>query len=233
MFSACGTGNKDNEKKTDSTSVKKEVKVEKQKSELEKELIADGLIDIHQLDTTIKVELKYATTDNFTKCNLYGDLDKAYLQKDAAEKLVSAEKYLNEQEPGYRLIIFDAARPLKIQKKMWDTLNMPFMEKIKYISSPKQGGSHNYGVAVDLSIIDNKGKELDMGTSFDFFGELASPQSETKMLNEGKLTRQQIENRKLLRSIMSKAGFSGIPFEWWHFITCSLKSAKSKYKLIE
>ena len=202
-------------------------------SALEKKYIAAGLIDIHQLDTSIKVNLKYATTDNFIKCNVYGNLDKAYFQKEVAEKLVNAQKYLKEKNKGYSLIIFDATRPLSIQKIMWDTLKMQPFEKIKYLSDPKTGGLHNYGLAVDISILNKKGKELDMGTPFDFMGELASPQCETKMLASGKLTQEQIDNRKLLRYIMNKAGFYAIPYEWWHFNLCTIQTAKNNYKVIE
>jgi len=233
LLSSCGGRNsKPIENRKDLISAKK-IKAEKKISALEKKYIAAELIDIHQLDTNIKVDLKYATASNFIKCNVYGDLDKAYLQKDVAEKLANAQKYLDEKKQGYRLIIFDAARPLSVQQKMWDTLKMPPSEKIKYLSNPKTGGLHNYGVAVDISILNEKGKELDMGTPFDFMGELASPKCETAMLNAGKLTQQQIDNRKLLRSVMNKAGFYAIPYEWWHFNACTLQTAKSKYKVIE
>ena len=116
---------------------------------------------------------------------------------------------------------------------MWDTLKMQPFEKIKYLSDPKTGGLHNYGLAVDISILNKKGKELDMGTPFDFMGELASPQCETKMLASGKLTQEQIDNRKLLRYIMNKAGFYAIPYEWWHFNLCTIQTAKNNYKVIE
>ena len=138
---------------------------------------------------------------------MYGDFDKAYLQKDVAVKLVNAEKYLSKTKSGYRLIIYDAASPRSIQKKMWDTLKMPFSEKIKYLANPKTGGLHNYGAAIDLSIIDEKGEPLDMGTSYDYLGALASTKNEIKMLNENKLTQLQINNRKLLRGAMLNAGF--------------------------
>ena len=233
LFSACGRqSNKSVNGSKDSLTIKIR-KVVKPISALEKKYIAAGLIDIHQLDTSIKVNLKYATTDNFIKCNVYGILDKAYFQKEVAEKLVSAQKYLKEKNKDLSLVIFDATRPLSVQKIMWDTLKIQPSEKIKYLSDPKTGGLHNYGLAVDISILDEKGKELDMGTSFDFMGELASPQCETKMLITGKLTQQQIDNRKLLRSVMTKAGFYAIPYEWWHFNLCTIQTAKNKYKVIE
>lgn len=234
LFFASCSGNKDKpvSEKKDSLNQPK-IEVVKPMSELEKNCIAAGLVDINNLDTLIEVELKYSTKDNFMGYDMYGDFNKAYLQKDVAEKLVNAEKYLSKTKSGYRLIIYDAARPRSIQKKMWDTLKMPFSEKIKYLANPKTGGLHNYGAAVDISIVDEKGEPLDMGTSYDFLGVLASTKNEMKMLNENKLTQLQINNRKLLRGAMLNAGFYPIESEWWHFNSCSLKKATVKYKIIE
>jgi len=234
ILSACSGKNKKSINLSKDTVFVKHRSVAKPMSALERKYIDAGLVDVHQFDTSIRVLLKYATSDNFVKCNVYGSLEKAYTQKDVAEMLAKAQKYLNEKKQGYHLIIFDATRPMSVQKKMWDTLKMPAYEKIKYLSNPAYGGGlHNYGVAVDLSIVDDKEKELDMGTPFDFMGELASPQCEAKMLSTRKLTQQQIDNRKLLRSIMNKAGFYAIPYEWWHFNLCAIQTAQSKYKVIE
>ena len=206
---------------------------QKKLSEYEKAFIAAGLVDIQTLSTDIKVDLKYSSKDNLFGFDAYQDLEKAYLQKDVAEKLIKAEEYLNKLLPGAKLIIYDAARPRRVQQIIWDSLKMPVSEKIKYASNPKIGGLHNFGAAVDLNIIDKNGKELDMGTPFDFMGELAQPQAENKMLKEGKLTKQQIDNRKLLRKIMRKAGFFNIQTEWWHFNSCTREQAFRKYKIIE
>jgi D-alanyl-D-alanine dipeptidase len=207
--------------------------VRKPLSAIELTCIHAGLIDIHTLDTTIAVELKYASIDNFMHGNMYGDFKKAYLQKDVAEKLVHAQKYLNELKEHYRLIIYDAVRPRSVQQKMWDTLKIPFNEKIKFLSNPKLGSLHNFGAAVDISILDDKHQALDMGTPFDYEGELAYPESEAKLLKEGMLSEKQIDNRKLLRKVMYKAGFYNIETEWWHFNACTLEQAMKKYKIIE
>jgi D-alanyl-D-alanine dipeptidase len=164
---------------------------------------------------------------------MYGNFNKAYLQKDVAVKLVQAQRYLNELKLGYRLIIYDAVRPRSVQQKMWDTLKVPFNEKIKFLSNPALGSLHNFGAAVDISILDEKHHALDMGTPFDYEGELAYPESETKLLKEGKLTSEQVDNRKLLRMVMNKAGFFNIETEWWHFNSCTLEKAIEKYKIIE
>jgi D-alanyl-D-alanine dipeptidase len=164
---------------------------------------------------------------------VYGDLENAYLQKDVAEKLVLAQLFLKSKFPYYSLIIYDAVRPRKVQKIMWDIIQVPKEEKTKYLSNPISGSLHNYGAAVDVSIIDERGTELDMGTKYDYFGELAYPEKEEQMIKEGKLTYKQIENRKLLRNSMEQAGFSPLETEWWHFNSCSRVAAMQKYSIIE
>lgn len=200
---------------------------------LEQRLIAAGLVNVQQIDSTIAVDLRYSTEDNFLGEDVYGDFDKCYLQPDVAEKLILAQSFLKSKIPAYRLVIFDAVRPRSIQQRMWDMLDVPIGERIKYVSNPKLGSLHNFGAAVDVSILDESGEELDMGTPFDHFGELAFPTKEKQMLEEGKLTEEQIANRKLLREVMQKAGFFNIQTEWWHFNSCYRKEAKTKYSIVE
>ncbi len=203
-------------------------------SSFEKKLIAYGLVNVQELDSSIKVELKYSTTDNFMHRDMYGDFDKAYLQKDVAEKLVKAQHYLKDSVPWYSLVVYDAVRPRIVQQWMWDSVDVPDNVRYKYLSNPKYGSLHNFGAAVDVSIInDSTGEALDMGTPFDCFCELAYPYFEKKMLANGKLSHKAYQNRLLLRYVMKKAGFSGISTEWWHFNSCSRKTARKKYPLIE
>jgi zinc D-Ala-D-Ala dipeptidase len=203
-------------------------------SDLEKKLLESGLVDVHDLDSSIKVNMKYAGTDNFFRQNVYGAFCHAYLQPDVAAKLVCAQKYLKELHPAYSLVVFDAARPMSLQRMIWDSLKMPGSEKIKYAANPRNGGSlHNYGAAVDVSILDSSGKELDMGCPFDYFGELAFPVSESKLLARGELNEHNVANRKLLRKVMLRAGFFNIQTEWWHFNSCSREKAMDLYTLIE
>ncbi|HET6992521.1 MAG TPA: M15 family metallopeptidase [Bacteroidia bacterium] len=202
-------------------------------SGLETQLCSLGLVNIHSLDSTIRVNLKYSTADNFIGIDVYGEFNQCYLQPDVAEKLVMAEKFLREKYPFYRLIVFDAVRPLSIQQKMWDTLVLPPGEKIKYLSNPKNFSLHNYGAAVDLSIIDENGIQLDMGTPFDFFGEKAHPVKEQELLAAGELTGREIANREILRDVMRKAGFFGIQTEWWHFNSCTREVAATKYQIVQ
>jgi D-alanyl-D-alanine dipeptidase len=190
-------------------------------------------VDIKDVDSSIKVDLKYSSYDNFLCTDMYGDLEKAYLQPDVAEKLKSAQQSLRKKYPYYSLIIYDAVRPRSIQAKMWDTLKLPFSVRTKYVSNPQNGSLHNFGAAVDLSIIDENGIVLDMGTPYDFFGELAYPREEERMIKEGKLSYKQLLNRKILRDVMLEAGFMDITTEWWHFNSCFRSQAISKYKIIE
>lgn len=206
--------------------------VQKEKSALEIELDSLGLVNVHEMDSTIRIDLKYSTPQNFIGIDVYGNFDQCYLQKEVAEKLVNAQKFLRQKFPYYTLIVFDAVRPLSIQQKMWDTIALPAGEKIKYLSNPKHFSLHNYGAAVDLSIVDDNGILLDMGTPFDFFGEKAHPVKEQELLASGELTQHQISNREILRSVMRKAGFFGIQTEWWHFNSCTREVAASKYQIV-
>lgn len=202
-------------------------------SELEEKLIKAGLTNISELDSTIVIDLKYATKDNFLHKNLYGNVRHGYLQRSVAEKLARAQKQLKLEFPFYSLIVFDAARPLSIQKVMWNEMQVPENQKDNYVSNPVIGSLHNYGCAVDVSIINEDGLLLDMGTPYDFFGRLAYPIAEQEMMDECKLSSRQYENRKLLRRIMINAGFTPITSEWWHFNGSSLKIAGEKYLLID
>jgi len=203
-------------------------------TELEQQIIAAGLIELSGLDTTFVVDLRYTTTNNFLEADVYGDYDALYLQPDVAEKLVAAHTLLKSKHPHYRILIFDAVRPRSVQQKMWDLLaDVPVNERIRYVSNPKNGSLHNFGAAVDVSIVDSAGNPLDMGTEFDHFGELAFPRKELEMLQQGQLTQQQIDNRMLLREVMHPSGFWVLPTEWWHFNSCSREEAYKRYTLVE
>jgi D-alanyl-D-alanine dipeptidase len=202
-------------------------------SEAESSFLKAGLQDVQLLDPSIRVNLKYASNDNFMGRNLYGNLRKAYLQPEVAAKVVRAQQLLKTRFPYYSLVIYDAVRPFHIQKMMWDSLKMPGGVKQQYLSAPDQGSLHNYGVAVDVGLVSDDGQELDMGTKFDYFGELAHTNTEDKLMEEGKLTHRQLLNRLLLRSVMSEAGITPIETEWWHFNACSRTDAANRFKMIE
>jgi zinc D-Ala-D-Ala dipeptidase len=112
-------------------------------------------------------------------------------------------------------------------------LKMPFKEKIKFLSNPKYGSNHNFGEAVDVSILDEHHHLLDMATPFDFMGEMAYSTAEERLFKEGKLTQKQYDNRKLLHKVMYSAGFFNIQTEWWHYNACTREVAAKRYKMIE
>jgi D-alanyl-D-alanine dipeptidase len=196
-------------------------------------LFTSNLVDVQSIDTSIHVELKYATPDNFMKKVLYFKLRNAYLQKDVAERLSKVQEVLLELRPGYHLLIYDAVRPVSVQQRMWDALDtISIRERGKFVSNPANKSVHNYGAAVDLTIADNFGKAIDMGAGYDDIREIAYPSLEAKFLKSGELTKEQVENRKLLRKVMQSQGFSNIKTEWWHFNACSRGAAKARYTLL-
>ncbi|HYG49330.1 MAG TPA: M15 family metallopeptidase [Flavobacteriales bacterium] len=205
---------------------------QKDTGELEKRLVANGLVNIQTVVPGIHTDLRYSTTANFMKMDLYGDLERVYVQPEIAQKLKKAQEYLQEADSSLSLLIFDCVRPLSVQKAMWDTVKMPTWKKIKFLSNPAFGSVHNYGAAVDLSLCTLDGEELDMGTAYDDTASLAYPILEAQFLKTGKLTAQQVKNRQLLRSVMYRAGFFGIQTEWWHFNAMTREVAAARYKII-
>jgi D-alanyl-D-alanine dipeptidase len=203
-------------------------------TDLEKTLIAQGLVNIEELIPSLKVELKYSTTDNFFGQDVYGDMTRAYFQPEVAEQLKKAAELLQSEYSNLTLLIYDGARPLSVQQILWDSLDKPDSIKPLYVADPKIGGLHNYGVAVDLTIYDvEAGKPLDMGTAYDFFGYEAYPDRELEMMAQGKINRAQVANREILRKVMKAAGFSGIGSEWWHFNAYSRDEAGKKFDLVK
>jgi len=189
------------------------------------------LVNIKDIDDNILVDLKYATTDNFTGIALYEGINGAYLQPDVARMLSKAHSYLKTLHPDLRLLVYDATRPLSVQWIMWNRVkDTPYH---RYVAHPNRLSLHNYGAAVDLTIADSLGQSLDMGTPFDYFGRAAGTSDEQGLIRQGILNRQQVYNRQLLRQVMHHAGFRSISGEWWHFNACSLQEAKQRYTLIE
>lgn len=194
----------------------------------------NDLVNIQELDSTILIDLKYSTTDNFMNMDMYGDLETCYLRKNPAEMLLRANEYLKETNPELNLLIYDGLRPRSIQRKLWNALDeVPETERTQYVADPEKGSIHNYGAAVDLTLAHENGSPLDMGTNYDYFGELAFPALEDSLLSIGVLTKAQIQNRKILRSVMTRAGFSTISSEWWHFNAYSYQDIQTKYNIIE
>jgi D-alanyl-D-alanine dipeptidase len=191
-----------------------------------------GLKEIRSEIPELQADLRYSGQNNFTGIDLYGCLDAAFAQPYLIRKLKYASNLLRKKKPGYQFIVFDAARPIECQWALWKAIRLPESRKHIYVADPRKGSIHNYGCAIDLSIVDERGIPLDMGTEFDFFGELAQPRCELKMRKNGKLTDAQIANRQLLRTCMKSAGFLGTSSEWWHFNACNLKNAKKQFSMI-
>lgn len=196
-------------------------------------VLIDSLVDIRSINPDIQVDLKYATADNFMKMRLYERLRSAYLQKDVAERLSKCQELLSDLKSGYRLLVYDAVRPVSVQQKMWDALDsIPPSERGKFVSNPQNRSLHNMGAAVDLTIIDEKGIPLDMGAGYDDIRKIAYPTLEQEFLAKGELTEKHISNRELLRKVMKSQGFRPLETEWWHFNACSRPQGKAKYKVL-
>lgn len=202
---------------------------------LEEYIVEMGLVDVQDYSDRIMVDLRYASENNFLGQNLYGCLNRAYLQPEVAERLAKSQFFLDENYPHLRLYVFDAVRPLNVQQKMWNALDsIPVNDRIKFVSNPRNGSIHNFGAAVDLTIYDTiLDTLLDMGADFDDMRLIAYPKLEEKHLKEGKLTDFQIQNRKLLRKAMKHGGFWVLPTEWWHFNAYSRDKSKQLFQMVD
>ena len=159
-------------------------------------------VRLKDLSPDFVYELKYATPDNFLKQAVY-DCGECYLRKSTAEALLKANEAFKQL--GYRIKLFDCYRPLSVQKKMWKIL-----PGTHYVANPAKGSKHNRGAAVDLTLVDAQGKELNMGTPFDFFGKEAHH-------TYTQHPKEVLENRKLLKETLDKYNFKSIYSEWWHY----------------
>ena len=176
-------------------------------------------------------DLRYATADNFTGAVVRGAFERALLHKDAAAKLRQAAETLHELTPGHSLRIFDALRPRSVQWLLWNHVKGTAQEP--YVAEPRRGSIHNYGMAVDLSVIDAHSRELDMGSWFDDFSEQAEPRHEDELVRTGKLNRGQLGNRLLLRRVMEGAGFIQMAHEWWHYDAATRAEVEAGYRIVE
>ncbi|MEO6333485.1 MAG: M15 family metallopeptidase [Pyrinomonadaceae bacterium] len=163
------------------------------------------LVELIKLDSTIKLDIRYATANNFVGRAVYPEA-RAFLQKPAAKAVANVHKKLRKE--GLGLVIFDGYRPWAITKLFWEVVPE---DKRKFVADPAKGSKHNRGCAVDLSIFDLKSGELiDMPSGYDEFTERASP-------NYAGGTDQQRANRDMLRKLMEEEGFTVNANEWWHF----------------
>ncbi len=161
-----------------------------------------GFSDVSALDASILLDIRYATSSNFTNAKIY-DCPRCFLRPEAATALVRAHNALKKKGMGLKM--FDCYRPRPYQQRLWDKVPNP-----DYVTPPAKGSMHSRGAAVDLTIVDANGKELDMGTPYDFFGREAHTDY------NGHPAAVQA-NRELLRTTLQAVGFKGIRTEWWHF----------------
>lgn len=150
----------------------------------------------------VVLDLRYATTNNFMEKKVYPCAE-CLLRYEAVKALKKAQEDFKTK--GYKIKIFDGYRPLSVQWKLWNST-----DKKQYVANPKYGSNHNRGCAVDLTLVDSTGRELDMGTDFDFFGKKAH-HSYTN------LPQEVLENRRILKTVLAQHGFSKINSEWWHY----------------
>lgn len=160
------------------------------------------LIDIRTVNPKIAIDIRYATTNNFLKKQLY-PVARCVLRGAAAKRLSQVQDDLAKK--GLGLKVYDCYRPLSVQKQMWQ-----IMPDSRYVANPAKGSRHNRGAAVDITLVDSKGKELEMPTGFDDFTERAS-RSYSGASTQAK------KNRQLLEDAMKKYGFIPLATEWWHF----------------
>ena len=163
------------------------------------------LVELVKLDHTIKLDIRYASSNNFMSTPFYSQA-RAFLQRPAAEAVVRANAKLKPL--GYGLIIHDGYRPWYVTKMFWDGTPA---DKHEFVADPSKGSMHNRGCAVDLSLYDLKtGSEVEMPSGYDEMSERSYPDYKGG-------TKEETDRRDLLRKIMEEEGFTVYKSEWWHF----------------
>ncbi len=160
-------------------------------------------------------DLRYVGSDNFAGRSLYGDMDCAWLRREAAAGLEAAAEWLAVRRPGWRILVLDALRPQRVQEAIWrDVAGTPGAH---YFANPVPGSIHSFGMAVDVTLIDAAGGEADMGSGFDEMTPVSHPALHAEHLASGRLSAAQVAARQSLHDAMVHGGFHGIANEWWHF----------------
>lgn len=162
----------------------------------------EPLVDVQAAAPGVVVDIRYATPDNFTKRVLY-PANRCLLRGSVAGRLARVQADLAPK--GLGLKVWDCYRPLSIQRALWELVPDP-----RYVADPKTGSRHNRGAAVDVTLVDASGQELEMPTGYDDFSERAhrgSPGASPAARG----------NAWTLEAAMKRRGFEGLPTEWWHF----------------
>lgn len=221
-----------------------------QSSGFDAEMRKYGLVNIKDLDKTIIVDLKYSSEDNFVGEDMYGELEDAYFEKEFADRVAHAQRILQSRHPEYALLIYDAARPISVQRYMHQLVQGTEFED--FVADGTRGGRHNYGVAVDLTIVHKDGTPLDMGAEFDEFSDAAAvkgtpdtsdPKTRSvevyeayilSLVAQGVISTEAANNRILLIEVMHEAGLVPYRREWWHFEEImSMSETRNRYQLLD
>ncbi len=166
---------------------------------------APDLVELVSLDSTIRLDIRYATPDNFLGRPVYSEA-RAFLQRPAAEALVRAHRWLKTK--GYGIVVFDGYRPWSVTKVFWDATPE---DKKQFVADPAKGSRHNRGCAVDVSLYDLRtGRTVQMPSGYDEMTERAYPDYRGGPRKARRL-------RDLLRRAMEREGFTVYEHEWWHF----------------
>lgn len=161
-----------------------------------------AFVNLRDYDAGFIYDMKYASTDNFLKARVY-DCGECYLRLKTVKALVEARRQAAKH--GLCIKLFDCYRPVDVQRKMW-----AIVPNARYVANPKTGSIHNRGGAVDITLTDSLGQEIDMGTKFDDFSKKAAH-------DYVRLPKKIRKNREMLREIMESAGFNALNSEWWHY----------------
>lgn len=159
-------------------------------------------MDVAEEAPGVRVDVRYATADNFTRTKLY-PVGRCLLRRSVARRLKAVQEDLARR--GLGLKAWDCYRPLSVQRRLWELVPDP-----RYVADPAKGSRHNRGAAVDVTLVDAQGRELEMPTGYDDFSERAHRDYAGASPEAGR-------NRALLESAMRRRGFEGLPTEWWHF----------------
>lgn len=168
------------------------------------------MIDITELDSGIVLDIRYATSNNFVERVMY-DCSRCLLRKKVAQAVVNAHRELQKEHLGLK--VFDCYRPHSVQKKMWS-----IVPDTSYVADPEEGSNHNRGIAVDLTIVDEEGEALAMGTPFDYFS-LKAHHDYQNFSNDAV-----VENRRKLKRLMQRHGFEALETEWWHYTYSNIEA---------
>jgi D-alanyl-D-alanine dipeptidase len=173
-------------------------------------------VNIKDYSSDFILDMKYATEDNFLETKVY-DCQSCFLRLKTINFLIEANNEFKKK--GYKIKLFDCYRPLDVQKKMWI-----IVPDANYVANPAKGSIHNRGGAVDVTLVDENGIELDMGTTFDFFGIESSHDYRN-------YPKKILKNRRLLKKIMTRNNFESFDSEWWHYnLIGSRKDNLSNFK---